>query len=58
MANVLDREKRLRVLTALLQGNSDRAIERMTDVDRKTIRLVALAFVAGAENLHNSLACG
>ncbi|MRG97661.1 transposase [Polyangium spumosum] len=56
MANVLDPEKRLRVLAALVDGNSERAVERMTDVDRKTVRRLALTFGQGALNLHNALA--
>ncbi|TKD06348.1 transposase [Polyangium fumosum] len=58
MANVLDPEKRLRVLAALVDGNSERAVERMTDVDRKTVRRLALTFGQGAERLHNALARG
>ncbi|MDI1483278.1 transposase [Polyangium sp. y55x31] len=58
MANVLDPEKRLRVLAALVDGNSERAVERMTDVDRKTVRRLALAWGQGAVNLHNRLARG
>lgn len=56
MANVLDPEKRLRVLAALVNGNSERAVERMTDVDRKTVRRLSLTFGEGAQNLHNALA--
>lgn len=56
MANFLSEEKRLRVLAALVDGNSERAVERMTDVDRKTIRRLALAWGEGAVNLHNRIA--
>jgi IS1 family transposase len=46
----------LRVLAALVDGNSERATERMTGVDRKTIRRLAIAFGEGAQRLHNSIA--
>jgi hypothetical protein len=51
----LDREKRLRILAALLEGNSERAIERMTGVQQKTIGRLALAFGMGAQRLHDRL---
>ena len=56
MANVLPAEKRLRVLAALVDGNSERACERMTDVHRMTVSRFALTLGAGAQNLHNALA--
>ena len=37
VANFLSEEKRLRVLAALCDGNSIRAVERMTGVDRKSV---------------------
>jgi IS1 family transposase len=58
MSNVLSDEKRLAVLAALVDGNSERAVERMTDVDRKTVRRLAIALGEGAVNLHNRLARG
>lgn len=56
MANVLDSEKRLCVLAALVEGNSERAAERMTGVNRETIGRLSLAFGQGAQWLHNTLA--
>jgi len=56
MANVLSDEKRLRVFAALVDGNSERAVSRMTDVHTRTIRKLVLALGAGAANLHNRLA--
>lgn len=56
MANFLSEEKRLRVLAALVEGNSERAIERMTGVQQKTIGRFALSLGEGAMNLHNRLA--
>ncbi|MDC0747360.1 transposase [Polyangium mundeleinium] len=58
MANFLSEEKRLRVLAALVEGNSERAIERMTGVQQKTIGRFALSLGEGAVNLHNRLARG
>jgi len=56
MANVLDSEKRLCVLAALVEGNSERATERMTSVNRETVGRLSLAFGQGAQWLHNTLA--
>lgn len=58
MSNVLSNEKRIRVLAALVEGNSERAVERMTDVNARTIAKLSLAFGAGATNLHNRFAHG
>lgn len=58
MANVLSHEKRLRVLAALLDGNSIRAVSRMTGVHQDTISRFALVAGQGAQSLHNSLARG
>ncbi len=54
--NVLPREKRLAVLAALVEGNSERAVERMTDVNRETIGRLAVEFGTGAQRLHDRLA--
>lgn len=56
MANVLSDEKRLRVLMALVEGNSERAVERMTGVSREAVGRFALILGNGAMNLHNQLA--
>ncbi|KYF72347.1 hypothetical protein [Sorangium cellulosum] len=55
MANVLPAEKRVRVLAALLDGNSIRATERMTEVNHRTITRLLLALGAGAARLHDRL---
>ncbi|KYF75843.1 transposase [Sorangium cellulosum] len=55
MANVLPAEKRVRVLAALLDGNSIRAVERMTEVNHRTITRLLLALGAGAVRLHDRL---
>ncbi|XXR71589.1 transposase [Sorangium sp. So ce388] len=53
MPNVLPFEKRLRVLSALVDGNSERGVERMTGASLKTIRKFALQCGAGAQRLHD-----
>lgn len=55
MANVLSRDKRLQVLAALVEGNSEGAVERMTDVNARTISRFALALGQGAARLHDRL---
>lgn len=56
MANVLSDEKRLRVLAALVEGNSERAVSRMTDVNPRTIAKISVDLGQGAINLHNRMA--
>jgi IS1 family transposase len=53
---VLSREKRIAVLRALVEGNSERAVERMTDVNARTIARLAVEFGTGAARLHDQLA--
>jgi IS1 family transposase len=55
VANVLPAEKRLRVLVALVEGNSEIAIERMTGVNAKTVSRFAMRLGEGAARLHNRL---
>lgn len=52
---MLSEEKRLRVLAALVDGNSIRAVSRMTDVHQDTIGRFALMLGEGAQRLHNRL---
>jgi IS1 family transposase len=54
--NVLSREKRIALLHALVEGNSERACERMCDIDRKTVSRLALEFGLGAQRLHDKMA--
>lgn len=54
--NVLSREKRIAVLAALVEGNSERAVERLTGVNRASINRLALSFGEGAQRLHDRLA--
>jgi hypothetical protein len=55
VANVLSAEKRLRVLVALVEGNSEIAIERMTGVNARTVSRLARRLGEGAARLHNRL---
>lgn len=56
MANVLPAEKQLHVLSALVNGCSIRAAERITDVHRDTIMRFGARVGEGCERLHNRLA--
>jgi hypothetical protein len=63
VSNVLPHEKQLAVLAALVDGNSERGVERLTErvgfgVSRPTISKLALTFGAGAQNLQNAMAFG
>lgn len=55
---LLPAEKRLAVLAGLVEGNSERAIERMTGVNRETIGRFGLKFGEGARRLHDRLVRG
>src|SRR5208282_5436702 len=63
VCNILPHEKQLAVLAALVDGNSERGVERVTervglDASRPTISKLALTFGAGAQNLQNAMAFG
>lgn len=58
MANVLPHAMRTSIITALCEGNSIRAVERMTGVAKSTILRLALAVGDGCERLHNKLVRG
>lgn len=58
MANVLPMETRERIISALVEGTSVRAVERMTGVPKSTILRLALAVGDGCERLHSRLARG
>lgn len=53
VANVLSDELRLRVLAALVDGNSIRAVERMTEVHRDTNMRFSVLIGAGSQRLHD-----
>jgi hypothetical protein len=56
VANVLSRELRLRVLAALVDGNSIRATSRMTGVHQDTIGRFAVKVGEGCQRLHDRIA--
>jgi IS1 family transposase len=58
MANVLPADKKLRVLAALVEGNSIRAIERMTGVHRDTIMRFGVAMGEAAARVHDRMMRG
>lgn len=55
MANIVSRERRLQMLAALVDGNSECAVARMIDINTRTISRFALALGRGAERLHDRL---
>lgn len=56
LANILAPEKRLAVLAALVDGNSERGVERLTGVAQKTVGRFAVKLGQAAEHLHNATA--
>jgi hypothetical protein len=54
--SVLSAEQRLHVLAALVDGNSERAVEKMTGVSRPSIGKFALTLGRAAQWLHNTMA--
>lgn len=55
LVNVLSDDRRLKVLAALVEGNSIRAASRMTDVHQDTIGRFALQMGEGSQRLHDRL---
>lgn len=53
--NVLSTDKQLAVLAALVEGNSERAVERLSGVNRETVGRLALTLGEGAQRLHDRL---
>jgi IS1 family transposase len=53
--NVITRAEQVAVLAALVDGNSERAVERMTGVNRATVSRYGLLFGQGAQAIHNRL---
>ncbi|MFO0763040.1 MAG: transposase [Byssovorax sp.] len=51
----MSEEKQLGVLAGLVEGNSERAIERMTGVNRQTVNRFGLRYGLGAQRLHDRL---
>lgn len=54
--SVLSRGQQLQVLSCLLEGNSERATERLSGVSRPAIARFAVACGTGAQRLHSRLA--
>jgi IS1 family transposase len=53
--NVLARETQISILSALIDGNSERATERLVGANRLTISRLALRLGEGARRLHDRL---
>jgi len=53
--SVLSRDQQLRVLAALVDGNSERAVERITGVCRPAIARLGLLLGQGAQRVHDRL---
>src|SRR5258708_37019091 len=53
MSNVLPREKQIAILSALVEGNSARSVERMTGVHRDTILRLMVRVGNGCADLLN-----
>src|SRR6266404_1325738 len=51
MANTLDRERQIAVISALAEGSSIRSIERMTDIHRDTIMRLGVRVGQGCAKL-------
>ena len=54
MANILPRTKQLAILNALVEGNSVRSTERMTDVNRETVLSLLVRVGSGCAKLLDS----
>jgi IS1 family transposase len=56
LVNVLPRDKRIAVLRALVNGNSERSASELSDVNARTVARLAVEFGIGAARLHDKLA--
>ena len=56
MANVLPREKRIAVLHALVNANSERSAADLADVNARTVARLAVEFGTGAARVHDRIA--
>jgi len=56
MANVLSREKRIAVLHALVNANSERSAADLAGVNRETVGKLSLVFGLGAQRIHDRIA--
>jgi hypothetical protein len=51
--NVLSRDQQIDIIGALCEGNAQRAVARMTGVDRKTVARLALQVGKGCAEFHD-----
>jgi IS1 family transposase len=51
--NILSRDKQIDIIAALCEGTGQRAVSRLTGVDRKTIARLALSVGKGCAELHD-----
>lgn len=51
--NILSRDQQIDIIAALCEGNAQRAVARMVDVDRKTVARLALQVGNGCAILHD-----
>jgi IS1 family transposase len=58
VANVLPMETRIRIVGALVEGNSIRATSRLTGVDKNAVMALALRVGEGCAHLHSKLVRG
>ena len=55
--NTLPFEKKVKIISALVAGCSERATAGMCDVNRETVMCLGLRMGLGCERLHNDLVC-
>jgi hypothetical protein len=53
--NILPRDKQIEIISALADGCSIRAVERLTDVHRDTIMRLGVRVGQGCDKLHDAL---
>ena len=56
--NILSREKQIEIIAALCEGVGQRAVTRLTGVDRKTVARLALRVGRGCAELHDRMMVG
>jgi IS1 family transposase len=56
--NTLSRDKQIEIIAALCEGVGQRAVARLTDVDRKTVARLALQIGKGCAELHDRRVVG
>jgi IS1 family transposase len=56
--NVLSRDKQIQIISALCEGIGQRAVSRLTGIDRKTVARLALKVGRGCAELHDRMMVG